>query len=1585
MSKDFVHVHLHTEFSYLDGLSKIWDVAAKKPGDLVNRIKELGQKYCAITDHGSTSGWTRFDKAMKKLELVPIFGVEGYFCDDNKVKGLSEEQRLKAGRGLVGKDKRAATRELERKLGLDKRAHFTCWAMNEDGIIEILKTQSIAATDGFYYKPRWDFGLIKQMKNCMFGSACAGGILNYYLNKKGKTDEIHNFIDSAIDAATVEAERWKSELGDRFYIELQPIDWEVQRTYNQFCFIIAKRLGIKCYLANDSHYVNPEDWEVHDTLLAIQSSFGTPNPNALNDPNRLRYAMHDLYVKSRKEMFSSFFKHNKDYPKEFVSEMLDNTVEIAERCHHSIIKKKMIMPKMKIPNGLTQEDYFKALIKVGWKKKIVPYVKPDSINEYKSRLSYEIKEIIRQGFTPYFILVNRMMRWVDKMGIARGPARGSSAGSLVAYLLDITMIDPIPHKLLFSRFIDPNRTDFPDIDMDFEDRRRREVVQYLIDTYGKDNVAILGNNITFKPKLVLKDVSRLYHVPPSEVQHLCDLVVIRSGADSRLSFCLEDTFNQHEFAREFKEKYPKVAEFSKRMEGLTCRVGVHAAGVVIADGDMNRYSAYRLDKRQKDFRVATIDKHDAEDIGLLKLDVLGLNTMAILQETRKLVEKRHNKVISFEDLCIDVTYSGGDKNVYKEFAEGNVTGIFQFNTPGLERLAVQTKIDKFSEISDCTALHRPGPIHSGAMAKYPGIKHGVIKKFSSLHKIVEEETGATYGLVLYQEQVMQIVRRLGEFNWAQTNEIRKVMSKSGGAEYFMIHYWPTFKEGCAKHGVEEKTALRIFKRIVSFGSWAFNKCISGDALILNAGPNKYADKYVTIKDLYENDGYAPNKLGGKSSKYLRMRSLALCRDGRLRPLRIRQIFYQGKKELLKIVTENNNIKITRNHRLVSIKNGRLCYIYGHQIKNGTYLAIDGGYEKTQYKRSGEGNGWSRFYKNHKTLDTHKPYKDLRSREITEFRNKMKNEKCQRCGKEYNDNFEVHHVTRNPPSIMKWLCNSCHKIEDYQLKNRVIRYGKGHSITFEKVINIENCGIEDCYDIEMMEENGFTPTFIANGFVSHNSHAVSYAFVSYFCMWFKVHYPIEFCVSYLNYVNDIDGIKVKHMIDEVKRLKIKLKEPNINYSGIGFTIHGEEILAGLDKIKHVGLKAVQTIIDNRPYTGMLNFLRKIDKRACNIRAIRNLIIVGAFDEFNYDKKTLLDNIQQVQGYVKKGSEKSLQQAKELLKICRVKVDGYTEQKTAEMKRSVTPVYIGKHITRYYDDIVAKFGSHIKITKLKDIEMDISKQGDTQITMGKKPDLVRLDVWIMGLFGKPDLKRLSQEVKELIDKGEEQRYALANLEDDTDYIVLSFREGVYEKYEQKLFDFKDKVVLVHGVVNKGWKKCYVDELFVFDELREYLKNGRKPFNFRWDYLFKHTLHTYFDRYGGIQAIKKKYHCSDLVRLKTLPMWTSIYSLGVITSITGNTIRKPESELFGKKWYWVTFEDETFVGSFMIWPNDFRYAEMKRDLFDVYEKGEPTILYIQRDSKFNPQDLESDNVKRVSMSLDKRTEWKKIIHRKFRLKTS
>lgn len=632
----FCHLHVHTDYSSLDGFGKIQNI--------IKRVKEINQTHIAITDHGVTNGWPAFFKEATKNNIIPIFGVEAYVSNDMRIKRLSDDLKLKVTRGLKSiKDKNAAVRAEEERLEISKRAHAVILAKNEAGAEEITRAISDANEYGFYYRPRLDFDRISKMKNVVISSACTGGILSYYLERNKNKKAIQ------------EAKKYKEVFGDDFYIELMAIDWEEQAKINMKLYKIAKLLNIKCIITNDVHYVEKEDEPTHDCMLAIQSSFKNKTVY-IDDPNRWHYEMKDLYIKTEKEMYDSFIRRNNKL-KRYAKEWLSNTREIAMKCNSGKIYTGFkIMPELKIKhvsnivdkkewhNNSEQKeyDYLKWRIKVGWNKKIKGKIDKKLYPVYSDRVKEELKQIRKQGFVKYFIIVHRLMIWCEKVNIERGPARGSSAGSLVCYLLDITKhTDPIKWDLLFSRFIDPKRTDNPDIDMDFQDDRRHEIFEYLQREYGKYNVAWLSNNNRFKGKVTLRDVARVHRVTQAEVNQVASLILSRSGADSRASFTLMDSFQEFDQCKEFAKKYPEVVNHASKIEGQVRNYSRHAAGIIIGDGDLRKYGSLRWDKDKNlgEAQILNIDKRDIEDLGLLKLDVLSLNTLTIIFECKRLIEQ----------------------------------------------------------------------------------------------------------------------------------------------------------------------------------------------------------------------------------------------------------------------------------------------------------------------------------------------------------------------------------------------------------------------------------------------------------------------------------------------------------------------------------------------------------------------------------------------------------------------------------------------------------------------------------------------------------------------------------------------------------------------------------------------------------------------------------------------------------------------------------------------------------------------------------------------------------------------------------
>lgn len=748
----FTHLHVHNEYSVLDGLG-----TAKQ---YVERAKELGQTALALTNHGNVDGNIRFQDACKEGGIIPIHGCEGYIVKDYKVKEKGE-----------------------------KRSHILLLVKNEKGWHNLLRMLTAANCDGFYYRPRLSPELL--LGHCdglVVMTACASS----FLNEEWGRDLLLNL-------------REKTEV----FLEVMPLLLKEQSELNKYCVKLSKELKIPLVATNDCHYVMKEDVKAQEVLLAIQSK------RKWNDPNRWRFTVDDLYLKSKKEMLRSFRKQDCLEPFEY-REAIENTGLVVDLCKDFRIEKVEVnLPS--VP-GLSSDDEkeLRDLCDKGMKRKIASIPeKNKKIKVYKNRLEDELQIIIRQGFARYFLIVWELVDWCKRNDIMVGPGRGSSGGSLVCYLLNITEVDPIKHKLIFARFISPARIDLPDIDMDFEDIKRPKIRQHLEELYGKDCVAGVSTFSTMKGKGSLRDVARVFDVPIVDVNKASKSIVVRSGGDFRSSFTIEDAFNTFEDGIAFKKKYPEVTKIAIRLEGQVRGKGQHAAAIIVSKDELRKGKRAYLVSGKDGVSIVNWDKKDIEHVGLMKLDVLGLNALTILNESRKLVKARHNKDIVFEALPLD------DKEVFKQFSLGNNIGCFQVSTLGLRRYCRQLGIDDFDMLVHATSLYRPGTLRNGMATEFVKRKREEVE-WSCIHPIIEELTKDTYGIILYQEQVMMFMYELGGLGWKTADTVRKVISKSQGEAQFE-KFKEEFAVGCERRKtLDRETAEQLWEELSSFGSYSFN-------------------------------------------------------------------------------------------------------------------------------------------------------------------------------------------------------------------------------------------------------------------------------------------------------------------------------------------------------------------------------------------------------------------------------------------------------------------------------------------------------------------------------------------------------------------------------------------------------------------------------------------------------------------------------------------------------------------------------------------------------------------------------------------
>jgi DNA polymerase-3 subunit alpha len=740
----FHHLHLHTEYSALDGMCKI--------KEYVQSVKEQGLKAAVITDHGNINGAVTFIEECEKNNIKPIVGCEFY----------------------VAKDRKEKTKE---------RTHLVLIAKNKKGYENLCKLCSIASIEGFYYRPRIDLNVLKSHKDgliCL--SACLAGVITRPLLKGDKNEAYRNL------------ETLKIAFKEDFYLEIMPLAMVEQIKANKLLLDIAKKYKIKIVITNDVHYLRKEDYIYQEMLLCMQTK------STMSNPKRWKFDINTLYLATEKEMIGLFKKNDPNISNGILQKAILNTQEIVDKCENYSLRGLNLFPKVDFLKGkyTTTRAQFCALILNGIKRKNL-----DKKRDYQERLKEEMRQIIDKGFVDYFLLVRDIIQWAKNKNILVGPGRGSSAGSLVCFLLGITNVDPIIHGTLFFRFIDPNRNDLPDIDVDFEDVRREEVKEYIVERYGKNCVANVGTFGRLKGKLVLKDLCRIYEVPPWEAGKVIPYIT-----DDET---IKEIFEKFAELHEFRKKYPIVVDAAIKLEGQVKQFGINAAGVIITDGDITKYCPVELrgvDKKQS----IGYDWQNISYMGLLKIDVLGVNFLTVIQKTLKRLKKRG---IDLDIEKIDIN----NPDPYLSMAGKPHTGIFQFETPFADKIAKQIGLDSFKEMCACNALMRPGPLMSGTLKGYIAKKQGK-KKIKYLHPAIEKITNETRGEIVYQEQVMLIIREIGGFDWKDTNRIRKLISKKEGT---MDEFKKQFIKGSVRQGLTKIEAELVWDEIGYYGSYGFNK------------------------------------------------------------------------------------------------------------------------------------------------------------------------------------------------------------------------------------------------------------------------------------------------------------------------------------------------------------------------------------------------------------------------------------------------------------------------------------------------------------------------------------------------------------------------------------------------------------------------------------------------------------------------------------------------------------------------------------------------------------------------------------------
>lgn len=784
---EFTHLHVHTGYSLLDGAAKI--------KELVHRAKELGYDSLAITDHGVMYGVIEFYEACHAEGIKPILGCEVYVSPGSRF-------------------------DRETGKGDDRYYHLVLLAENDKGYHNLSKIVTRGFTEGFYYKPRVDMEVLEKYHEGIIAlSACLAGEVAVNL-RKGNYDEAR---ETAI--------RYRNVFGaDNYFLEMQDHGIPEQSTVNAGVMRLSKELGIPMVVTNDSHYIYAEDWEAHDVLLCIQTN------RKVQDENRMRYTGGQYYLKSKEEMAELF---------PYALEALENTHKIAERCNVNIVFGEQKVPRFDVPEEYTAEEYLEKLVYEGMEKKYgISFADSGKFHEgdkgydVRSRIDYELSVIKSMGFVDYFLIVWDFIHFAKTHGIAVGPGRGSAVGSVVAYCLDITAIEPMKYNLLFERFLNPERVSMPDIDIDFCYIRRQEVIDYCVKKYGEECVTQIIAYQTMGARNVIRDVGRAMDLPYS----LCDALAkaIPAEKDMTIDIALKTS-------KDFQDMYnssddiKKLVDIAKKLEGLPRNAGMHAAGVVIGREAIEEYAP--LSVGAEGAVVTQFEKNTVEHLGMLKMDFLGLRTATVIQDTVKLIKETTGKDLDIDNIDYD------DPNILGLMSQGKTEGMFQLESQGMKNFMMKLKPQSLDDVIAGVALFRPGPMQF--IDDYIRGKENrslVTYDTPELEEILEP----TYGCIIYQEQVMQIVMKLAGYTLGRSDLVRRAMAKKKPEEMekerknFVYGNKELNVPGCVANGISEDVANKIFDEMTKFAEYAFNKSHSVAYAVL-AAQTAYLKYYYPVE------------------------------------------------------------------------------------------------------------------------------------------------------------------------------------------------------------------------------------------------------------------------------------------------------------------------------------------------------------------------------------------------------------------------------------------------------------------------------------------------------------------------------------------------------------------------------------------------------------------------------------------------------------------------------------------------------------------------------------------------------------------
>ena len=1105
--------------------------------DHVNRAAELGMSAIAFTEHGHTSSHVQAEKACFAIDnkVKPIYGCELYVVPNDY-----ENHR--------------------------RKYHQIIIAINEEGYQNLNRICSVANSPMFQYDrfPTVPLHILwKYNKGLIITSGCADSLLSCtLLGGKNLGEKRLEYSDENYQEAKELIELYQEHFGSRYYLEVQRFPGlDRTRVLNPAFEKLGAETGAQLLGTADVHYPYPEDNKMQRILHAANRGGGKTIAQA---DAEWEYDILLTYPESDNEIYQDLKQTG--LSREAARAAIINTAIVADQCNVDLPKNEPI--KWPYPgSGMKGEDIVQSAeaelsghedqksyssieeytwdkIREGWRYRFKENANMRANrSEYRERIKYEMERIIPRGFCDYFGMLSYLVIWAKSQEIPVGPARGSAAASLVCYILRITEVDPMQYPtMMFERFIDPKRLDLPDVDLDFADDRRDEVRMEAVRVFGADRVGNIGNFTKYKGKNSIVDVAKVYSIPKFETEVVKNLIVERSGGDSRQDDSLADTFEMFPKAADVLTRYPEL-ELATQLEGNYRGSGVHAAGLVISNASISDTCALHTQiSGGREITAVPYDKKDAEYLGMLKADFLGLKTMGEIGIILGIMG------MSLQDLY---RIPLDDPATMAAFLRNDVQGIFQFEGRATRVTCDRVKPDTFMELADINALSRPGPLFSGMTDHYIKVKWGDMEQ-EKLHPIVDEYTSFTKGQIIYQEQVLGIIKDLGGFPVQRVGDIRKIISQKLGEASFNAMY-DEFESGAMRlHGVQPALAKRIWSFMVTSATYSF--CVTGDTILERGGKGRNCDSAeITVEELYFNQNNRQNVPLSDKIRAGRLTILGMDDDGRIRPNNLLKIHDPVEYRCTKITTNTGRtVTVSNDHRMQTL-NG---YKHAMELEVGDLVIVDAGRVAREVEiREAQYKGQDR---NH-IFDG----RSLMLKEAQEAAWTRDEGKCQHCGKSGDreghglefahamtlEHFEGEYAKYHSELNIMVLCNSCHKKYDYRVQgSRSKRWTRGRPTTTETIVSIEDAGIQKVYDIEM---KGPTHNYMGNGFIHHNNiaHCVSYSTLAFWHMWLKVHDPVAFYTAKMRKTpmdkNNAD--RVRRYMRDALRHGVKIGPPELNKS------------------------------------------------------------------------------------------------------------------------------------------------------------------------------------------------------------------------------------------------------------------------------------------------------------------------------------------------------------------------------------------------------------------------------------------------------